>query len=114
MHCLKAMHMYMYVPVFVVLNTCTYAFLKAGHIAARLLRACCAFAARSLHRDFRRTVTARSESPRAVAARSPRGQRVRMRRQIDDFIQIRSGRLDSRSCLQQACQAAVPPLRAQD
>ena len=60
-------------------------------LAARLLRACCAFAVRSL--CGRHTFAARSlhcTSRRAVVERSPRGQRMHMRRHFAHFIRISS------------------------
>ena len=60
-------------------------------LAARLLRACCAFAARLL--CGRHTFAARSlhcTSRRAVVERSPRGQRMHMRRHFANFIRISS------------------------
>ena len=88
------MHICMYVTTYLYVFQCNiHASYSAGRcaLAARLLRACCAFAVRLL--CGRHTFAARSlhcTSRRAVVERSPRGQRMHMRRHFANFIRISS------------------------
>ena len=67
--------------------------LHTALVAARLLRACCALAARLLcvcSAVATRSPRGHCTSRRAVVERSPRGQRMHMRRHFANFIRISS------------------------
>jgi hypothetical protein len=116
MHCLKTMHICMYVTVFscsIHSDVHVYVFQCNIHVSYSAdccaLTAClpcglCEFTVRLLH--VSQAVSARFESPRGRccdAARSPCGQCMRRRRHIANFIRTRFVRPDRGSQLQQAC-----------